>query len=120
MSLASLLTGLAARRGETLTVTVSTGGTYNPATGAVSGATATAMSVRGVVSRGKAEMVDGTAVLPGDAVLMLPVQAALTVAPVPAHTTATIDGVLRRAVALETRRDGGAIAGYILLMRGAS
>lgn len=114
-----MLMGLAERRGQSLTVTVTSGGTFNPDTGSVSGETSTAMSVQCLPSRGKVEAVDGVVLQSGDTVLMIPVQSALTVAPVAGKTVATIDGVGRTAIAMETRRDMGVIAAYVLLMRGA-
>lgn len=114
-----MLLGLAQRRGQALTLSVLSVGTYNPDTGAVSGQTTTSMSVLALVSNAGTKVVDSVAVQPGDAVLMVPVQAALTTPPVGGQTKATIDGVVRHALAVETRRYQGSIGGYVLLLRGA-
>lgn len=113
-----MLTGLAARRGQPVTLSVTTAGTAN-VDGTVSGQTTTNMAVQAVVSKGKVEMVDGVAVQPSDLVLMVP--APLSTPPVAGGMTrATVDGVARMVEAIETRRDRGEIGGYVLLLRGAA
>lgn len=119
MAIGDMLYGLATRRGQTVTLKVKSGGSYDPSTGTMSGQSETSLSVIAVVSGAKSKVVDGVAVQPGDAVAMVPVQAALTAAPVAGMSRVTVDSVDRTVVAVEPRRDRGVVGGYVCLLRGA-
>lgn len=119
MSFSGVPASLTDRFGQDLTVTVTTGGTHSVA-GTVSGATATAMNVRAIVRDATAKAIDGVSILAGDVIVTLPVQDALTVAPIAGATRATIDGVDRLCASVRLHRRSGSVIAYTLVMRGAA
>jgi len=119
VSMESTLVDLTARWGQSITLVVTTGGTHALA-GTVSGVTSTSMTVTALVRQVSAKMIDGQAILAGDLIVLVPIQAALTVVPKAGIAKTTIDSVLRICASDRTFRGGGVVAGYELVMRGAA
>lgn len=107
-------------QGESITVAVTSAGTFDPATSAVTGQTTTSMTVRARVHEVADRLVDGVNLKAGDRIAMVPVQAALTIAPDPSTTRVTVGGVVCAVVRMRTYRDAGTIVGYQLVLRGAT
>ena len=119
MSMASTLSYLADRRGQTLTLTAISGGEHT-VLGTVGRQTTTTMVVRAIVREVTAKMIDGVAILYGDLIVMVPAQSALTVVPKAGLVLATIDGVERVCKLVRSYRVSGTVHGYELVMRGSA
>jgi len=59
------------RRGQTITVSHTTDGTYDPTTGQISGAVTTTQTVAGIMIEWDARQIDGTLIKVGDRRLLL-------------------------------------------------
>jgi hypothetical protein len=83
------------KRGSDLTLTRRVGGTYTPATGAVSGTTTATYTIRGVFINYLQENIDGTVIRAGDRRLLVQAKGATT--------TPTIDDVVDGMTLVDVR-----------------
>lgn len=101
--------------GKDCTITVQTGGTFNPATGSYSAApTATTTTVKGRVRAVRWRLIDNVTVVPSDLEVKLPY---LSPAPKIGDRIAW-NGVARSVVKVEEKEQFGEPVSYLLVVRG--
>lgn len=103
-----------AKSGTTMSLRVTTPGTYDPATGAETGATTADYATVGVLTNDKAQFVDGTLVRSGDKVILM--AASVAVRPLTGHDV-VVGSVVWRVIAVDAVEPSGVPVLYKVQVR---